>query len=58
MGIDVQGCGGVGMSESRGGGADVRAGIDEQSCVEVAQAVNIDPLQAVFLAEADEPFQR
>ena len=31
------------MSESRRGGADIRAGIDEQRCVEMAQAVNVDP---------------
>ena len=43
MGIDVQRCGGGGMTESCRGGADVRAGIDEEGGVEMAQAVNVDP---------------
>ena len=31
------------MTESCRGGADVRAGIDEEGGVEMAQAVNVDP---------------
>ena len=36
------------MSESRRGSADVNSGIDEKGGVEMAQAVNVDPLQTVF----------